>query len=105
MANAEASARPLRPAKETRRRGDAIYKRDIQAQVERTTLERSSLLTWTAESGLLPVQREWRRKNCGRGILMPGMCGWCELAIGHCAASGPDPCGGLGDRGRCEPRL
>ena len=35
MANAEASARPFRPAKETRRRGDAIYKRDIQAQVEK----------------------------------------------------------------------
>ena len=35
MADAETSAHPLRSAKETRRLGDAIYKRSIQAQAEK----------------------------------------------------------------------
>ena len=34
MAKVETSVNPRRPAKEVRRRGEAIYKRSIQAQVE-----------------------------------------------------------------------
>ena len=34
MANAETSAHPRRPTKETRSLGDEIYQRDIRAQVE-----------------------------------------------------------------------